>query len=243
MTYIITARTRESILMASDTRLNYFNDKIMDNEKYQEIICIADCIRKTFFIDKAKIGIQFLGIGYFPDVDSEKYPISHFIKKLEKEKYVKNFKTNAKNIFNFLKNISKEKDTGQYIKGVMSGFVKNNKAYVCIFNTFNNEFSINEFKIGEIVDSEGSDKHISFIETEVVAELIDRISKKALEKYWNIGGPIEILKITNKNGIFIRENKKIFNGTQKELINCFKSNLCKINGEILQNPYLEKYVL
>jgi len=47
--------------MASDTRLNY-NEKIEENgEKYILIKLIADCCRKTFYLPKAKMGIQFLG--------------------------------------------------------------------------------------------------------------------------------------------------------------------------------------
>lgn len=132
MTYIITARTKESILMASDTRLDYHHDKVINGEKYQEITAVADCIRKTFFIDKAKIGIQFLGIGYFPDTDGEKYPLSYFISKIYSKKYGKNFKTNAQTIFDFFKEISKKGDTGQYVKGIMSGFSKHNKSFFII---------------------------------------------------------------------------------------------------------------
>lgn len=240
MTYIITVRTKESILMASDTRLDYHHDKIINGEKYQEITATADCIRKTFFINKAKVGIQFLGIGYFP-ADGEKYPLSHFISELYGKKYGKDFETNARTIFNFFKEISKEGDTGQYVKGIISGFSKNNKSYVCTFNTYNNDFEIKEFNEGQFVDSENNINIFPHTEPETIEEINKRIKAKSVEKYWNIGGPVEILKITHRGGVFIQENKNLFYGTQKELENYFNNDIRKIDGQVLQTPYLEKY--
>ena len=65
--------------MGSDTRLSYFNDIKLNGVRYQEITAIADCIRKTFYILSAQVGINFLGIGYFEDYelnDNNKYPFS-----------------------------------------------------------------------------------------------------------------------------------------------------------------------
>jgi len=241
MSYIITARANESILMASDTRLNYFNDKIINGEKYQEIVAVADCIRKTFFIKKARIGIQFLGIGYFPDVNDEEYPLSHFINKLYDEKYDEDFKTNAQTIFNFLKKISKQGNNRQYVKGVISRFSKNDESYLCIFNTYNDNFEIGEFNVGQFVDSEDNSNPFPNIEAEAIMEINRRINKASEKKYWCIGGPIEILKITSKEGIFIQENTRLFNGTKRKLVNHFNNDIKKINGQILQFYHLEKY--
>lgn len=241
MTYIITTRTRESILMASDTRLNYHYDKEIKGEKYQEIVAVADCIRKTFFIQKAKLGIQFLGIGYFANANGEKRPLSYFINKLYSKKYGENFKINAQIIFDFLKTISKEGDTGKYIKGIMTGFSKNNKAYICTFNTYNNDFKTKEFKVKQSVDSENNTNIFPITNSEAIEEINKRINEASKKKYWNIGGPVEILEINREEGRFVQKNTKLFDGSQKELVSYFKNDISKINGRIFKKPYLKKY--
>lgn len=125
----------------------------------------------------------------------------------------------------------------------MGGFGKNNKSYVCLFNTYNDNFEIKEFNVGQFMDSENNTNPFPDIESEAIKEIEERINKKAEEKYWNIGGPIEILKITLQNGEFIKENPNLFNGTYKELVNYFKKDPKKINGRILENPHREKYNL
>jgi hypothetical protein len=243
MSYIITVRTNESILMASDTRLNYFDEVTLNGKKYQRIIAVADCIRKTFFIEKAKIGIQFLGIGFFQDIDGEKYPLSHFVSRIDNmlPLYGYDFEANSKKIFEFLKGISRAGDTGRYVIGIMSGFSKNGVSYLCDFNTYNNEFEIKEFHTGLFVDSENNRNPFPTSEKEAIEEINKRIDSVAMKKCWSVGGPVEILKITYEGGVFIKENPKLFNGTQKELIDCFKSNINKINGIIFPNPILVEY--
>ena len=241
MSYIITIRIKESILMASDTRLNYHYDKEINGEKFQVIIAVADCIRKTFFIDKAKIGIQFLGIGYFPDDDGEEYPLSHFVRKLYDEKYSENFKKNAQIIFDFFKKISKEGDTGRYVKGIMAGFSENNKSYVCIFNTYNNDFEIKELNVGQFIDSENNKTQFPCGREEAIEEINKRITRKSKEKFRIIGGPIEILEITPEKALFIQESKNLFEGSKRELVKCLEINPQKINGYILPQPHFEKY--
>ena len=241
MTYIITSRTNDSILMASDSRLNYFNDKIIDGKRCQEIVAIADCIEKTFFIESAAIGIQFLGIGYFPD-NGENYPLAHFKAKLEKLDYDKDFNKDSRRIFNFLSEMSIVNNTGQYVKGIMTGF-KNEISFVATFNTFNNEYNIQQLFQGNFIDSENNKNQLPVNEQEAIIEIKNRITEKEKEKWWTIGGPIDILKITNNSFEFIEKNKSTFNGNQNELIDNFKNNISHINGKVLETPKIEKYNL
>jgi len=241
MTYIITARTNDSILMASDSRLNYFHDKVVNEEKCQVITAIADCIKKTFFVKSAKIGIQFLGIGYFPD-NGENYPLSHFIYKLEKLCFENDFPKDSKKVFDFLLNMSVKNNTGQYVKGIMAGF-RNNISYIATFNTFDNEFNVQQIYPGNFVDSENNNNQISIIEKEAIDEIKKRIKDKEKEKWWSIGGQIDLLQIKNNSFEFLEKNPNVFEGNQKELINNFNNNIKKINGKILQNPIIEKYNL
>ncbi|OHD12663.1 MAG: hypothetical protein A2086_09370 [Spirochaetes bacterium GWD1_27_9] len=239
MTYIITVRTNESILMASDSRLNYFEDKIINGKKYQEITALADCIQKTFFLNKLRIGIQFLGIGYFPE-NGIKYPLNYFIRKADNIQYVKNFKINANNIYNFFNNLSINGDTGQYVKGICTSFIKN-KAYIATFNTFNNEFNCKELLVGQFIDSENNFEPFPRTEKEAIIEIKRRIKQKEIEKWWTIGGPIDILRITEKKTEFISKNSNVFNGTQDDLIYYFNNNIEKLNGKILNPSKLVEY--
>lgn len=241
MTYIITSRTNDSILMASDSRLNYFHDKVVNGERCQEITAIADCMEKTFFIESANIGIQFQGIGYFPD-NGENYPIAHFIESLENINYEHDFVKDSKKIFDFFYKMSVENDTGQYVKGIMTGF-DNGISYIATFNTFNNQFSTQQLFPGNFVDSENSNNQVPVNEKEAIAEIKNRIKQKEKEKWWTIGGPIDILKITNDSFEFIEKNTNTFCGNQNELLDNFKNNIGKINGKILKTPKTEKYNL
>lgn len=227
--------------MASDTRLNYHNDKIINGEKCQEIVAIADCLQKTFFIKKAKIGIQFLGIGYFAD-GTEKYPLSHFLDKIEELQFVKNFKTNCRTIYDFLKKISTEGDTGNYVKGIMAGFAKK-KSTACIFNTYNGEFSLKELNVGNFIDSEGNGTTISSNTDIAKKEIIERIKERSRDKWWNIGDQVEILAITEKGANFILKSSSIFNGNMTSLIEKLRFSPESINGHIISPPRIEKYDL
>lgn len=241
MTYIITARIENSILMASDSRLNYFQDKVINGQKYQEIIAIADCIEKTFFIESAQIGIQFVGIGYFPD-NGENYPLSHFIHKIEKLEFKNEFDEDSKIIFDFLLKMSEKNNTGQYVKGIMSGFNKDN-SYITSFNTINNQFDVQQIYPGQFIDSESNVRLLPVTEKETIEEIKSRIRDKEKEKWWTIGGSIDILQIKVESYRFIEKNTDIFDGTQKELLDSFKNNIKKINGKILDIPKIEKYSL
>jgi len=225
--------------MASDSRLNYFNDKIIDGIKYQVITAIADCIQKTFFITSANIGIQFLGIGYFPD-NGDNYPLSHFINKLEELEYENDFMTNSRKIFDFFNDLSNENDTGQYVKGIMTGF-NEDIAYVSTFNTFNNENNSQQLFNGNQVDSEGNNNPIPDDEPSAIIEIKRRIQEKEDEKWWSIGGPIDILKITSDSFEFSEKNVNVFNGSQRLLIENFQNDIDSIQGRILREPKVIPY--
>jgi hypothetical protein len=239
MTYIITKRTEDSILMASDSRLNYFNDKDINGIKHQEIVATADCVQKTFFIKNANIGIQFLGIGYFPEND-EKYPLSHFIKKIENLDFKNDFGLDSKIVFDFFNQLSKENDTGQYVKGIMTGF-QNKKAFITNFNTFNGDFEFQELNIGVQIDSEKNSELISTDRNDAVLEIKNRIKLKEENSWWNIGGEIDLLEITENSSNFIERNNTVFNGSQKELIDRFQNDILSIKGRILKEAKIIPY--
>ena len=225
--------------MASDSRLNYFNDKNLDGIKYQEIVATADCVQKTFFIENAKIGIQFLGIGYFPDAN-DKYPLSHFIKKIEDLDFKNNFASDSKIIFEFFRLLSKENDTGQYVKGIMTGF-QNKNAFITNFNTFNREFEFQELNIGGQIDSEKNSELISTDRNEAINEIKERIKSKEEISWWNIGGNIDLLEITENLSKFIEKNNIVFSGSQKELLNRFQNDIESIKGTIFKKAKLIPY--
>lgn len=239
MTYTITIAGEKSIYMASDSRLNYHEDKEIGGVKYQKITAIADCIKKTFFIKNLKIGIQFIGIGFLPEKE-EKYPLSYFIKKLATKKNI-SVEKNFEIVFNFFKDLSIKGDTGQYVKGVMSAMNKNDKK-VCLFSTFDNRFEIKELQAGQYIDSEnvigdfGSDK------SQIIKEIKRRIMKKSQEKWWSIGGEITLLEIKEDSHSFLLDFND-FKGSQKELVRCFNEDLDKIKGKRINPPILEKYDL
>lgn len=244
MTYIITVRTPNSILMSSDTRLNYFNDVELDGVRYQRVIAIADCIRKTFYITSAQVGINFLGIGYFEDKElgnTNKYPLSHFIHKLNSHKIDGNIKAKFQYIFKYFVSISESHNTGQYVKGVMTGY-KRGVSYVCTFNTYDNTFDYGELPIGSFVDSENNKNLFPRNRQNIIKEIDKRIKQKSIERPYYIGDDIEIMELL-PNGTFkyIQESNHIFNGTHQELVNNFNTDIDKINGKLINPPILQKY--
>jgi hypothetical protein len=239
MTYIITKRTEDSILMASDSRLNYFIDKDINGIKHQEIVATADCVQKTFFIKKANIGIQFLGIGYFPEND-EKYPLSYFIKRIGNLDFKNDFGLDSKRVFDFFNQLSNENDTGQYVKGIMTGF-QNKKAFITNFNTFIGDFEFQELDIGGQIDSEKNSELISTDRNDAVLEIKNRIKLKEENSWWNIGGEIDLLEITENSSNFIERNNTVFNGSQKELIDRFQNDILSIKGRILKESKIIPY--
>ena len=242
MTYIITHRNDESILMASDSRLNYFEDVDINGVKYQNITAVADCIQKTFYVESVSIGIQFIGIGYFKD-GSEKYPLAHFHDRLEEITYTSNIEHNFKSIYHHFVRMSTEGDTGNYVKGVMTSFTLE-KAYLCTFNTFNNTFKVQQLLIGDQIDSEGNMTPFSNDRDEAMKEIIQRIQDASRAKYWTIGGDIDILELKPGGpGEFIRLGKNKFDGSQTQLLHHFRHSIGKINGKILNPPKLEQYNL
>lgn len=238
MTHIITVANNDSIFMGSDSRLNYFEDKVIKGEKYQEIKAYADCIQKTFFINSLNIGVQFLGIGYFLD-NGEKYPLSHFINKLEEKKST-SIENSFKITFDFFKELSEVNNTGQYVKGIMSGIDGNNLKKVCVFNTFNNDFRIQELKARQFIDSEDIQRGFQLDENKIIQEIKKRIEEKSKEKWWTIGGDLTLLKINRDKSEYVLKSNN-FTGSQKELIDCFNNNLAKIKGHVINPSRLEKY--
>jgi len=226
MTYIITVAGKDSIYMASDSRLNYFKDKIIDGEKHQEILAIADGIKKTFFIESLRIGIQFLGIGFFQE-NEERYPISYFIKKLE-GKESNSIEESFEIAFNFFKDLSIEGDTGQYVKGVMSAIDGENKK-VCLFNTINNDFRIKILTQNQFIDSENNKEDFSSNENELIEEIKERIIEKSKEKWWTIGEEITLLKLEKDSFSFLSD-------FEEDL-----ENFNKIKWRRINPPKLDKY--
>lgn len=241
MTHIITAVTKDSILMASDTRLNYHEEIEEDGNTYQLIKLTADCIRKTFYLEKANLGIQFIGIGYLLDGTS-RYPLSHFLPKLEKKiKRKQGIKLRIKIVLNNLKEITNVGNTGNYVNGVISG-IENNTMYICTFNTFNknNNLDIKEVKCGQFVDSEKIIDKLENNEELIINQINETIENSSKNKPQSIGDEVEILKITKNGALYIKEGKNLFYGDQKELFNLFQTDLSRINGKILNPPIKEK---
>jgi len=242
MTYLISTITDEGILMASDSRLNYHHEALdhSTNERYQLISAVADCIEKTFLLEPFKIGIQFLGIGYFQK-GNDKFPLSHFIQQicedvLESDPAMIKFKK----IYSNLKDITEKGNTGQYVNGVMACY-DNNIPYIATFNTFIDDFSVNAYEPGAYVESEpcstvrpkdkkGAIKYIN--------EKITDISKK---RFWDVGGPIDILELKPDNSSqWLQKNPLVFSGSLTELLENFKNNPQNINGQLLNPPIKQK---
>lgn len=215
--------------MASDTRLNCRLPHLL--------YFIADCIQKTFYIDKANVGIQFSGIGYLLDREDE-YPLSHFIDKLNNLTFVKDFNYNCKIIVDFFKNIINiENNTNVYIKGIIAGF-KQEKSVVCIFNTRNSEFITKEIDPGQSVDNENSKESLSREEEISIKQIINIIKLKSKYAWWSIGEEVDMISITKNKVRNICSGKIRFTGSQKELLDQCKNDIRKINGKII-NPFLD----
>jgi len=241
MTYIVTHRTKTSILMASDTRLNYFSDKVIGGEKYMEITAIADCIRKTFYIEAATVGIQFLGIGYFED-QGQRYPLCHFLPQVEELDYMGTFEGDCRTVFTFLQGLSCVGGTQQYVKGVMAGFDGSN-ARVCLFNTFNNDFRVKLLDVGQFVDSEGCHSPLPESEEAAVEAIKRRIQGTSKSRWWEIGDEVEVLSIARKGARYILQGSNLFEGTQSELLDRLTSAPESINGHAVRPSHLSKYNL
>lgn len=246
MTQIITAITNKSILMASDTRANYNIDEIENGQKFMKILAIADCCRKTFFLMKAKIGIQFIGNGYLKEGDSKRH-LNYFIPIIQ-EGIIGDEPIESKmhKIFSNLRKITTSGDTENYVNGVMTGYWKN-EPYLCTFNTFNEDdkLLVQKVESGNFVDSENYIKNISKDEEEAIKNIIDAIKNVSKTKLHLIGDEIEILKIEENSGSYIQEGKKLFFGTQLEFLKHFEneSGLSGINGKLLDVPVKEKIKL
>jgi hypothetical protein len=244
MTYIIAVSTPNSILMSSDTRLNYFEDVEKDGIRYQKVMAIADCIRKTFYISSAQIGINFLGIGFFKDKDSvgvDKYPLSHFIQKLNNQRIEGNIEDRFLYIYHYFVSISEANNTRQYVNGIMAGFEKG-VPYVCTFYTYDNTFESNEFQKGKSFDSEKNNNQFPQERQEIISEINRRIKQKSVEKPYFIGGDIEIMELLSDGTYeYIQKSNTIFNGTLNELLSKFNSDINIINGRIINPPVFQKY--
>lgn len=228
MTYIITIAGKDSIYMASDSRLNYYVDKIVEGEKYQEIQAISDGIKKIFFLENLNIGIQFCGIGFFKEGD-KKYALSHFIKKLEKRKS-NSIEESFKIVFEFFQEISSLGDAGKYVQGVMCGIENKNKKF-CFFNTFNNDFKIRIPDKGKPICNQENPPKFSLDETNWKKEINEVIKEKSKEKCWSIGGEITLLKIEKDSFKFLSEFEEKFDSFEN------------IPWKVFKNPILEKYSL
>jgi hypothetical protein len=242
MTYIISAITDKSILMASDSRLNYHKEEIDSSTgaRYQVITATADCINKTFLIRPHNIGIQFLGIGYFPD-NGEKYPLIHFIPQItDRLLSTDSILIKFKKIYENLKKLTVIGDTGQYVNGVMTGYQKN-IPYIATFNTFVDDFSVNAYEIGSYVESEVCNISRPKDRESVIKYINEKISSVSKERPHDVGGQIEILEIKPDNSsAWVQENPMTFNGPLSELLYKLENEPHTISGQILNPPIKQK---
>ena len=228
--------------MASDSRLNYHHEEIDNStgERFQVIEATADCIRKTFVIDPLNIGIQFIGIGYFPE-NGVKYPISHFLSRLaagivEADSIVIKFQK----IYGNLKQFTQVSNTGQYVNGVMTGY-ENGHPYIATFNTFIDDFKVNSCKVGTYVESESCKDERPIHRDNAINYINEKISKVSKRRPQDVGGPIEILEIKpNSSNSWLQENPKIFNGNLEQLIDKWQNDPEEIGGIYLNPPVKQK---
>jgi hypothetical protein len=242
MSYIISTITDKSILMASDSRLNYHNVEIDNStgEKFQVISATADCIRKTFTIDPFNIGIQFVGIGYFSENDN-KHPLSYFIPRLS-EDIIESDKIEIKfrKIYTNLIKLTQIGNTGQFINGIMTGY-ENKVPYICTFNTFIDDFDVNSFEIGTYVESEKCDTERPIERNNAIAYINEKITNINQKRPQDVGGTIEILELKpDGSNLWLQENPIIFNGTLNELFDKWQNDLATIGGKILNPPVRQK---
>ncbi|MPR33549.1 hypothetical protein [Salmonirosea aquatica] len=242
MTYIISTITDKSILMASDSRLNYHHQKINNatGETYQIITHTADCIRKTFIVNPFNIGVQFIGIGYFND-SGEEYPLSQFITRLANGINSSDIITKKfRQIYLNIKKLTRLRDAGQYINGVMTGY-ENSIPYISTFNTFIDDFTVNAYETGTYVESKKCQENRPKDRDEAIKYLVAKISRVSQESPQDIGGPIEILEILpDGTNSWVQENLNLFNGTRTELLYKFQNEIQSISGKMLNPPVIQR---
>lgn len=242
MTYIISSVTDKGILMGSDTRLNIHDIETEPNsgEQFQLIRATANCMRKTFLIKKFGIGIQFIGIGYF-NHNNEKYPLSYFIESFISDiEESDNLETKFLKIFEKITELTQEKNTSQFVNGIMTGY-EDIIPHICTFNTFENDCQISKCNVGSHVES-GSHNNENPIERDKSIEYIkNKIEEVSSNRPFDVGGDVEILEISS-NGTckWIQESNSIFNGSHTELINKFNTNPVEIDAVIFPIPHREK---
>lgn len=242
MTYIISTITDKSILMASDSRLNYHDEETdsQTGDRYQVIKATADCIRKTFIINPLNIGIQFIGIGYFFDND-EKYPLSHFIPNLANNiNQQDSMRTKFEKIYSSIKKLTEIGNTGQYVNGVITGY-ENKTAYISTFNTFIDQFSFDAYN-DVYVESEWTVEQRPHERNEAITYINSKITQISNRSPEDVGGPIEILEINpDGSNSWVQQNDSIFEGSLSELISRFNNDITSINGKFL-NPPVKKRI-
>lgn len=242
MTYIISTVTESGILMGSDTRLNIHNIETnpTTGEQFQIINAVADCMRKTFMIKEFGIGIQFIGIGYF-NVNNEKYPLSYFIPSFSSDlKTTDSLETKFSKIFKKIIDLTQEKNTSQFVNGIMTGY-EDDIPYICTFNTFENDFQITKCSVGCHVES-GNHNNENPVEKDKSIEYIkSKIKEVSSTRPQDVGGTIEILEIkSNGECSWIQESSSIFHGSHSELIDRFNNNPKEISGTIFPIPFRQK---
>jgi hypothetical protein len=242
MTHIISTITPESILMASDSRLNFHNTEkdVKTGEIYQVITATADCIRKTFFLNKIKIGIQFIGIGYFQR-GNDKYPLNDFMDFIQQDvSDNENIQARFHKVFKNLKRLTEAGNIGQYVNGVMTGY-QDNIPFICTFYTYSDEMDINSYEVGTYVESKPNSEKRPATKTEAVEYINRRISTLSTLSPQDNGGPIEILEIKpNGETYWLQQNNRLFQGPLSELIGLWQNNPDKINGKVLETPIRQK---
>ena len=124
----------------------------------------------------------------------------------------------------------------------MAGFLKK-KSFVCLFNTYNDDFQVKELGVGQFVDSERNRTPISSVTDNAKKEIVERIQEKSKVKWWNIGEQVELLAITEINADFLFKSTAIYNGNMTSLIEKLRFSPESINGRIISPPYIEEYDL
>jgi len=242
MTYIISSVTDKGILMGSDTRLNIHDIETEPNsgEQFQLIRATADCMRKTFLIKKFGIGIQFIGIGYF-NKDNEKYPLSYFIESFISDiEEGDNLETKFSKIFKKITTLTQEKNTSQFVNGIIAGY-EDNIPHLCTFNTFENDFQISKCTVGCHVESGEHNNDNPIERDKSISYIKDKIQQVSSKRPFDVGDTIEILEISsNGQCSWIQESNSLFHGSHSELINKFNNNPTDISGVIFPNPHREK---
>jgi hypothetical protein len=239
MTYIISTVTESGILMGSDTRLNIHDIETnpTTGEQFQIIKATADCMRKTFVIKEFGIGIQFIGIGYF-NHNNEKYPLSYFIDSFTSELEVNdNLETKFSKIFNKITGLTQEKNTSQFVNGVMTGY-EDNIPYMCTFNTFDKDFQISKCTIGCHVESGHHNNENPIDKDKSIEYIKNKIKEVSSKRPYDVGGTIEIIEVkSNGECSWVEESSSIFHGSLSELFKRFNNNPKEISGTIFPTPH------